>query len=148
MTVKHIVMFSIRDEIPKEKIEGMSDMAVLMVKDLKCQGSPCHFPNLAVVVFFFSNDFLVSVPALKEGLLSLPKKLDGFVGFELGEDLKLPGGQNHPSGKNRSISWMACFANVADYETYNDSKEHVDVVNQLIKPIIVPGSRAAIQYEC
>ena len=62
--------------------------------------------------------------------------------------MKLAGGQNHPAGKNRSIVWTACFANVADYEKYNDSKEHVDVVNNLIKPITVPGSRAAIQYEC
>jgi hypothetical protein len=86
--------------------------------------------------------------ALKQGLLSLPTKVDGFIGHELGQDLKLEGGQTHPAGKNRSIVWTACFANVEDYEKYNDSEEHVEVVNNLIKPIIVPGSRAAIQYEC
>lgn len=86
-------------------------------------------------------------PALKQGLLDLPKKVDGFVGYELGVDLKLVGGQNHPAGKNRSIVWSAWFANVSDYDRYNDSHEHMEVVNTLIKPIIVPGSRAAIQYE-
>jgi hypothetical protein len=85
--------------------------------------------------------------AMKQGLLSLPEKVDGFIGFELGTDLKLPAGQNHPAGKNRSIAWSASFANVADYDRYNESKEHVEVVNNLIKPITVPGSRAAIQYE-
>jgi hypothetical protein len=84
---------------------------------------------------------------MKEGLLKLPKQLDSFIGFELGTDLKLAAGQSHPAGRNRSIAWSASFANIADYERYNESKEHVAVVNQLIKPIIVPGSRAAIQYE-
>jgi hypothetical protein len=84
---------------------------------------------------------------MKAALLSLQKKVDGFIDCELGTDLKLPGGQNHPAGKNRSIAWCVSFASSSDYERYNDSEEHVDVVNNLIKPIIVPGSRAAIQYE-
>ncbi|KAG7371104.1 stress responsive A/B barrel domain containing protein [Nitzschia inconspicua] len=107
MHVKHIVMFTIQDDAPEEKVEAM-----------------------------------------KQGLLSLPKLVDGFIGFELGVDLKLAPGQNHPAGKNRSIVWTAWFASVPDYERYNESKEHIAVVNDLIKPIIVPGSRAAIQYEC
>jgi hypothetical protein len=85
--------------------------------------------------------------AMKQGLLSLPEKVDGFIGFELGTDLKLSTGQRHPAGKNRSIAWSASFANAADYDRYNESKIHVEVVNNLIKPITLPGSRAAIQYE-
>lgn len=90
---------------------------------------------------------MFEMKAMKQGLLSLPEKVDGFIRFELGTDLKLPAGQNHPGGKNRSIAWSASFANVADYDRYNESKEHVEVVSNLIKPITVPGSRAAIQYE-
>lgn len=96
-------------------------------------------PYLYVLSSFFA--------AMKQGLLRLPETVDGFLSFELGTDLKLAAGQNHPAGKNRSIAWSASFASVADYERYNESKEHVTVVNDLIKPIIVPGSRAAIQYE-
>jgi hypothetical protein len=84
---------------------------------------------------------------LKEGLLGLPNLLNEIKYYELGVDLLLPGGQNHPSGKNRSIVWSATFDSVEDYEKYNVSNEHVEVVTNLIKPIIVPGSRAAIQFE-
>ena len=84
---------------------------------------------------------------MKEGLLGLPAKLDPlFVSHELGFDLKLEGGQNHPAGKNRSVVWSASFGSVSDYEKYDTSEEHVSVVSNLIKPIIVPGSRSAIQY--
>ena len=87
------------------------------------------------------------VEAMKEGLLGLPSKLDPlFVSHELGFDLELEGGQNHPAGKNRSVVWSATFGSVEDYEAYDTSAEHVAVVSDLIKPIIVPGSRSAIQY--
>ncbi len=79
--------------------------------------------------------------------MGLPSKLDPlFVSHELGVDLKLEGGQNHPAGKNRSVIWTATFGSVEDYESYDTSEEHVSVVSNLIKPIIVPGSRSAIQY--
>ena len=83
---------------------------------------------------------------MKSGLLGLPSVLPQIASHELAEDLKLPGGQNHPAGKNRSVVWSATFGSVEDYETYETSQEHVEVVTTLIKPIIVPGSRAAIQY--
>jgi hypothetical protein len=90
-----------------------------------------------------------SVQALKDGLFSLPKVLpDGVItSCELGEDLLLAGGQNHPSGKNRSIAWSVVCPTVDDYLKYEQSPEHIDVVQNKIKPIIVPGSRAAIQFE-
>mmetsp|Transcript_26295 Transcript_26295/g.62523 ORF Transcript_26295/g.62523 Transcript_26295/m.62523 type:complete len:110 (-) Transcript_26295:251-580(-) len=89
------------------------------------------------------------VSALKDGLLSLPKVLPKGVisSYELGDDLLLPNGQNHPAGKNRSIVWSVVCPSADDYTKYETSPEHVDVVNTKIKPIIVPGSRAAIQYE-
>ena len=84
--------------------------------------------------------------ALKLGLLDLPKKLNVIKSHEVGIDLKLPGGQNHPAGRNRSVLWSATFESIEDYESYDTSKEHINVVTSLIKPIIVPGSRSAIQY--
>ncbi|VEU35011.1 unnamed protein product [Pseudo-nitzschia multistriata] len=83
---------------------------------------------------------------MKSGLLGLPGVLPEITEHELADDLLLEGGQNHPAGKNRSVVWSATFASVEDYETYETSEEHVAVVTNLIKPIIVPGSRAAIQY--
>jgi len=85
--------------------------------------------------------------AMEKGLLNLPEKLNPlFISHELGYDLKLDGGQNHPAGKNRSVVWSCTFGCVQDYEKYDTSDEHVDVVTNLIKPIIVPGSRSAIQH--
>ena len=83
---------------------------------------------------------------MKKGLLELPQLIPEITSHELGEDLKLPGGQNHPAGKNRSLVWSATFKSAKDYETYETAEAHVKVITQLIKPIIVPGSRAAIQY--
>jgi hypothetical protein len=48
---------------------------------------------------------------------------------------------------NRVISWMPTFANTADYETYNQHPAHVSFINNILKPVLLAGSRAAIQYE-
>ena len=92
--------------------------------------------------------FFFSWKELKNALLGLPAKLKGIIkSYELGTDLKLGGGQSGPPGSgNRTVCWSATFSNAQDYETYNLSEEHVHVVSTFIKPYIVPGSRAAIQY--
>ena len=87
------------------------------------------------------------VEAMKEGLLGLRKEIEVITAHELGVDLKLEGGQNHPAGKNRTLCWSASFASIADYEIYEKHQAHIDVVSNKIKPIMIPGSRAAIQYE-
>eukprot|EP00534_Pseudo-nitzschia_fraudulenta_P015141 CAMPEP_0201238662 /NCGR_PEP_ID=MMETSP0852-20130820/20312_1 /ASSEMBLY_ACC=CAM_ASM_000632 /TAXON_ID=183588 /ORGANISM="Pseudo-nitzschia fraudulenta, Strain WWA7" /LENGTH=111 /DNA_ID=CAMNT_0047533669 /DNA_START=240 /DNA_END=575 /DNA_ORIENTATION=- len=107
-------------------------------------------PKVRHVVMFTLQDDVAEdkVEAMKQGLLGLPKKLDPIIAtHELGFDLKLPSGQDHPAGKNRSVVWTATFGSIKDYEAYDTSSEHVEVVSTLIKPIIVPGSRSAIQYE-
>ncbi|CAK9079307.1 unnamed protein product [Durusdinium trenchii] len=84
--------------------------------------------------------------AVKEGLAAL-KDTCGILDFEFGMDLKLPSGQSHPAGKNRTCTWFADFPSVEAYEAYAAHPEHVKVINDLIKPIMEPGTRAAIQYE-
>lgn len=83
---------------------------------------------------------------IREGLLALPSKIPEIKEYELGVDLLLKGGQNHPAGKNRAISWTATFESQQDYETYDASEPHKEFLAKL-KPIVEPGSRAAIQYE-
>jgi hypothetical protein len=101
-----------------------------------------------VVMFQVREDVPVEqVEAMKHGLLNLWTKIPWMQSYELGQDLQLPGGQNHPAGKNRTICWSATFEDVDSYERYDQHPDHVNCVNELIKPIIVPGSRAAIQYE-
>eukprot|EP00933_Yihiella_yeosuensis_P063232 TRINITY_DN6633_c0_g4_i1.p1 TRINITY_DN6633_c0_g4~~TRINITY_DN6633_c0_g4_i1.p1 ORF type:complete len:110 (+),score=25.33 TRINITY_DN6633_c0_g4_i1:85-414(+) len=86
------------------------------------------------------------IAALKDGLLSLPASISQITGHDLGFDLKLPSGQSHPAGKNRAVIWSADFASQEDYEVYASHEAHVKVINDFIKPIMEPGTRAAIQY--
>jgi Stress responsive A/B Barrel Domain len=79
-------------------------------------------------------------------LLELPKKIPEIQDYELGVDLLLQGGQNHPAGKNRVVCWSATFKSKKDYETYDSSEAHKEFL-ALLKPLVQPGSRAAIQYE-
>lgn len=87
------------------------------------------------------------VEAVKKGLLDLPKQIQLIKSYELGLDLKLAGGQNHPAGKNRSICWSVTFDNVDDYAAYEVDPAHINCINTILKPAVTPGSRAAIQYE-
>lgn len=100
-----------------------------------------------VVMFRFKPEASeMDIAAIQLGLLDLPKKLPQIRDYELGVDLFLESGQNHPSGPNRELAWSATFASVEDYLTYNDSPEHIDFL-QTLKPVVEPGSRAAIQYK-
>merc|ERR1712137_476207 len=83
----------------------------------------------------------------KDMLLSLPAKIKTIFSHSLGEDLKLPSGQLHPGGKNRSIVWQCDFASVEDFEAYQTHVAHVACINDGIKPVMEPGSRAAIHYD-
>jgi Stress responsive A/B Barrel Domain len=84
---------------------------------------------------------------ISNGLLNLPKQISFIRDYELGHDLLLESGQNHPAGKNRFLSWMCTFDTTDDYESYSSNPIHVDLINNFIKPHLEPGSRAAIQYE-
>lgn len=105
-------------------------------------------PIRHIVMFGFKEDATEQdVEKVKAGLLALPKQIPQIVSYELGEDIKLESGQTHPAGKNRVISWSPMFASAADYETYNTHPFHVDFLTNVLKPVLLPGSRAAIQYE-
>ena len=69
-----------------------------------------------------------------------------FLAYECGADLRLPAGQSHPLGPNRHIVWSCTVQNQDDYNTYNTSPAHQAFL-ALLKPLLEPGSRAAIQFE-
>ena len=87
-----------------------------------------------------------ALTTLKAALLKLPTQIPSIVDHELGQDLRLESGQTHPAGKNRSISWMATFDSAESYEAYQVHPDHVAFLT-LLKPLVLPGSRAAIQYK-
>ena len=85
--------------------------------------------------------------AIQDALLALPNICGVKVlHYECGSDLRLPAGQSHPLGPNRHIVWSVTTATVDDYNTYNTSEAHTAFLAKL-KPLLEPGSRAAIQYE-
>jgi len=86
------------------------------------------------------------ISKIQQGLLDLPKRIPTIQSYELGRDLILPGGQNHPAGKNRVLSWTACFDSVQDYQIYEEHEAHKAFLAKL-KDVVLPGSRAAIQYQ-
>jgi hypothetical protein len=79
-------------------------------------------------------------------LLHLPVAIPSILRYELGEDLRFKSGQNHPTGKNRQICWSCEFATPEDFEAYQAHAAHQAFLETL-KPLVRPGSRAAIQYE-
>eukprot|EP00929_Paragymnodinium_shiwhaense_P068402 TRINITY_DN34392_c0_g1_i1.p2 TRINITY_DN34392_c0_g1~~TRINITY_DN34392_c0_g1_i1.p2 ORF type:complete len:112 (+),score=24.56 TRINITY_DN34392_c0_g1_i1:213-548(+) len=100
-----------------------------------------------VVMFGLKDEATAEqVEALKKGLLALGEGSQFVQKYELGVDLKLASGQNHPAGKNRSLVWTATFKAAADYESYHKSDEHQTLVKELLAPILEPGTRAAIQF--
>jgi Stress responsive A/B Barrel Domain len=101
-----------------------------------------------IVMFSFKEGTTTKhVENLVAALLDLPSHIPGILSYEVGADMLLESGQNHPAGKNRVVSWTACFANVEDYEIYQAHPAHQAFVSDILKPILLPGSRAAIQYK-
>lgn len=84
--------------------------------------------------------------SIVDALLALPGNCGAeFLQYEVGVDLQLPAGQNHPLGPNRHIAWSCTFVNEAAYDIYNTSAAHLAFLAKL-KPLLEPGSRSAIQY--
>jgi hypothetical protein len=106
-------------------------------------------PKIKHIVMFGLKEDLTDekLEGVKAGLLALPDKIPQILDCQLGVDLLLPAGQSHPAGNNRSISWMAEFASARDYQRYETHPAHVALIENVLKPAMVPGTRAAIQYE-
>jgi len=116
---------------------------------------PCFLPLLVwsavftrhTVMFGFTPETKdEEIAAIKGALLDLPKKIPGILTYQLGEDLRLPSGQNKQIGVNRRIVWSATFANADMYEQYRTHPAHIQFL-QLLKPVVLSNSRAAIQFE-
>jgi hypothetical protein len=101
-----------------------------------------------IVMFNLKEDLTdQELEGVKAGLLALRHQIPHILDHELGVDLLLPAGQAHPAGKNRSISWMAEFGSMQEYTEYETHPAHVALIENVLKPAMVPGTRAAIQYE-
>jgi Stress responsive A/B Barrel Domain len=101
-----------------------------------------------IVMFNFKDGTSTeTIQTIQDGLLNLPNEIALIQDYELGVDLLLESGQQHPAGKNRLLCWSCTFQTVDDYEHYSNHPIHVQLLEQWIKPNLLPGSRAAIQYQ-
>lgn len=101
-----------------------------------------------IVMFNFKEETSAdTIQMIQDGLLNLPKEISTIQDYELGIDMLLESGQKHPAGKNRLLCWSCTFETVDDYENYSIHPVHVELLDNYIKPNLLPGSRAAIQYE-
>mmetsp|Transcript_89859 Transcript_89859/g.232048 ORF Transcript_89859/g.232048 Transcript_89859/m.232048 type:complete len:456 (+) Transcript_89859:46-1413(+) len=78
--------------------------------------------------------------ALVEGLEALPKAIPEIAGYKVGVDAGVT-----PEG-NHDFSIVGDFASEQDYQVYAKHPAHQAVIVNLVKPILAPGGRAAVQY--
>lgn len=79
--------------------------------------------------------------ALSEGLSKLGKSIPEVKSYVFGPDAGLDPERNH------HFCLAADFASTDDYLVYAKHPEHVKLIEDLIKPILAPGGRAAVQYK-
>ncbi|CAK8998718.1 unnamed protein product [Durusdinium trenchii] len=80
-----------------------------------------------------------------KAMSALPQKLPTILRSQVYTDLRLPGGQSHPSGKNRSLVWLTDFSSWADFEAFESSQDHLSLMISF-QSIIEPHSRVSMQY--
>lgn len=120
---------------------------LLLVGSSLVENAVANKPVKHIVMFSFRQGTSKSdIKHIRRKLLDLPRQIPEITTFELGKDLGLRSGQIHPAGKNRMIAWTATFASKQHYEIYSEHQAHKEFLD-VLKSKILPGSRAAIQYE-
>ena len=76
--------------------------------------------------------------AVHDAVADLPAKIPEVISYVIGFDAGI-----RPD--NHDFAVVADFATQADYEIYATHKDHLQVINDLIKPVL--ASRSAVQYE-
>ena len=77
--------------------------------------------------------------ALWAAILEMPAKIKEIVCIQSGTDLALAEGNHH-------FCANVDFFSEADYKVYATHPAHLEVLNNHIKPLLVPGSRSAVQF--
>jgi hypothetical protein len=78
--------------------------------------------------------------ALEQGLAGLPGAIPEIAGYSFGQDAGLDPDRNH------DFTIVADFDSEAEYSVYASHPAHQKLIQELVKPILAPGGRAAVQY--
>ena len=76
--------------------------------------------------------------ALYDGLTKMPKVMEFIRRYEFGPDLGL--GQGNPS-----MALVADFDSEQDWRNYSAHPDHLELIDNLVKPIVAASTR--VQYE-
>ena len=76
--------------------------------------------------------------ALYEGLATMPKSMSFIRRYEFGPDLGLGDG-------NPDLALVADFDSEEDWRAYSGHPDHLDLITNLVQPIVASASR--VQYE-
>eukprot|EP00439_Symbiodinium_sp_Y106_P033430 s2191_g4.t1 len=85
----------------------------------------------------------------QSGSQSIQRKIKEVSRMAVALAHEMPAKQAGPSGgdrSNRSLVALVDFTSIEAYEVYEKHPEHLACIEQKIKPLLLPGSRAAIQY--
>lgn len=86
------------------------------------------------------------IQELQQGCIKMSMAVKEIASLTMFYDLKLESGQKHPAGKNRECCIIATFESADDYEAYAVHPEQVKMLDEVLKPMAEPGSRAALQF--
>jgi hypothetical protein len=78
--------------------------------------------------------------ALKRGLAELPGKIPEILSYSFGLDAGLDPERNH------DFTIVGDFASEKEYQVYAAHPVHQKLIMELVKPILAPGGRSAVQY--
>jgi len=78
--------------------------------------------------------------ALMDGLAKLPEAIPEIHAYTFGNDAGLDPERNH------DFAITADFLSKEHYDTYSKHPAHVELISNLVKPILAPGGRTAVQF--
>ena len=79
------------------------------------------------------------VAEINKAIADLPEKIPEILQYSYGGDLGAADG-------NHDFICVADFADVEGYKTYATHPAHVEFVTNIVKPVLAPGGRTAVQY--
>ncbi|CAL1167570.1 unnamed protein product [Cladocopium goreaui] len=98
-----------------------------------------------IVMFSVKDDVTAEeFSTLESSLRNLKQQIEEIHSINVAAAVSNLDGQTLPG--NRNIAALVDFASIEKYEVYEKHPAHLSVVEKNIKPLISPGSRAAIQF--
>ena len=111
-------------------IGGLAIIGAVLVYQLTRKSDSGRAKIRHVVLLHFTEKATPqAIAALNAGLKKMKSQVPEIISYTFGSDLKIVSGQ-------ADFAIVADFENEKDYKTYAASKPHVDLVTNLVKPML------------